>query len=140
MMKLRSLGTARHSGPESLLALGLVALVLSGCVASQRDGGQTTASGRANAGSYEVTVDGGRYQASLAAGRAGKALTRQGARPVQGYEVTVSRLGGRLAAHEGALAKKVLQAGCKEAKGRTNPTALGRYDRAGLWRFAGGCA
>lgn len=112
--------------------LGFAAL--SACVAAP------VAAPAGRAGLQAVTVDGIAFDATIAPGGPGMVLTAQGARPVNGLAVTVRRSGGALAMDEGALAKKAARAGCAAAGGRFSDAAIGAYDRAGGWVFAGACA
>jgi len=112
--------------------LGLAAL--SACVAAP------VAAPAGRSGQQTVMVDGIAFDASIGPGGPGMVLTADGARPVNGMAVSVRRSGGALAMDEGALAKKAARAGCAAAGGRFNEPAIGAYDRAGGWVFAGACA
>ncbi len=113
-------------------------LALGACVQGASSGlaAQATA---VQPGLHQITLDGMALQGEIRAGRAGLQLTRDGARPVAGNEIRVSRQGG-LGRDQGALAKKAARATCETAGGRFNSTAIGGFDRAGGWTFPGGCA
>lgn len=113
------------------------ALLLGACVAQT---GAVRPAGGSIGGPVSLTVDGHAFAADIRAGRAGMELTRHGARPVQGQEIRVTRAATPLRMDEGAQAKRAARAGCAEAGGRFNETAIGGYDRAGGWVFPGGCA
>lgn len=110
------------------------ALLLGACVA------QTGAMRSVSSGPVSLTVDGQDFTADFREGRPGMELTRHGARAVQGREIRVTRTAALLRMDEGALAKRAARAGCAEAGGRFNETAIGGFDRAGGWVFPGGCA
>lgn len=111
--------------------LGLAAL--SACVAA----GSTPV---ARDGAQAVAVDGMAFEAQLTPGGPGVVLTADGAQAIGGLTVQVRRSGAALAMDEGALAKRAARAGCMAAGGTFHETAIGRYDRAGAWVFAGACA
>lgn len=122
----------------------LSAALLAGCVSSAAapDGG--TLGGAASGGTlamgpHSVTLDGVSLRGELRPGPAGVQLSGAGARPVLGQEIRISAVPG-LTGTSGALAKKAARQTCAAAGGRFNEQAIGGYDRAGAWLFAGACA
>lgn len=91
-------------------------------------------------GDVQAQVDGMGFAVAVSPGTPGAMLTAAGARPVAGATLRVRREGAALAMDEGALAKKAARAGCAAASGRFAEAALGAYDGAGAWVFAGACA
>ncbi|MBE2278372.1 MAG: hypothetical protein IAE87_18990 [Rhodobacteraceae bacterium] len=91
-------------------------------------------------GPLRLDLDGAVFQAEIFPGAPGAMLTADGARPVPGATLRLTREGRALARDEGALAKKAARAGCTAAGGRFAEAALGRFDGAGAWVFPGGCA
>lgn len=124
------------NGLSPAICLPAAGVLLAACVATQGE----RAAGQAKAGSYGVSVDAAAFSATVAAGAPGVRLTSKGAVAVPGLTVAVARMGGSLGMADGALAKKAARAGCGAAGGRFDETAIGAFDRAGGWRFAGACA
>ena len=118
----------------------LACLCLGACVGGSAGGASAPARGAAQSGAQSVTVDGQSFAAAVLPGAAGKRLSAAGALPVQGQSVRVTRAGGALRMDEGAIAKKAARAACAASGGRFADLALGSYDRAGAWVFAGACA
>ncbi len=110
----------------------LVPAALAACVAAQAPA--------VPEGPRRVDLDGAAFLAEIFPGPPGAMLTADGARPVTGATLRLTREGRTLARDEGALAKKAARAGCTAAGGRFAEAALGRFDGAGAWVFPGGCA
>ncbi|MBT9243983.1 hypothetical protein KM031_03010 [Gemmobacter fulvus] len=115
----------------TLLGIGLAAAGLCACAAPAVQAPK----GTAQAGAFAVAHEGVSYQARLAAGRPGKALTRAGAVAVPGLTLRVAPFAG----DQGKRAKDVAALACAQAGGRFQPQAIGGY-AAGAWIFEGGCA
>lgn len=120
------------------LAPVIGAAMLAACVAPSD--AASPRGGAAQAGERPVTVEGQAFLARIAPDGPGLQLTAQGAKPVPGRAVSVTRAGSSLAFDEGALAKKAARAGCEAAGGRFQDRAIGGYDRTGAWLFRGACA
>jgi hypothetical protein len=129
--------TASGAGPRRGLraAAGLSLFAVAGCVADVPD-----AAVPARSGEHRVAVDGVAFVARIAPGTPGMMLTAEGAKPVAGNTLRISRDGPALAMHEGVVAKKAARAGCAAAGGRFAEQAIGGYDGAGVWSFPGVCA
>ncbi len=113
---------------------GLSAVALAGCVAG------APSAPAARPGMEKVDLGGETLTVAIEAEAPGAMLTADGARPVAGNTLRVRAEGRALAMDEGALAKRAARAACRQAGGRFAEGALGRFDRAGGWIFAGGCA
>lgn len=131
-MALRA--TFRMTAPARSLPAAALALVLSGCAVIHTPLPETV-----NPGQYQVQVDGQAVQGEVRPGPTGLQITVVGARPIGGQEIRVTTAGG-LRNDQGALAKKAARATCAAAGGQFRERAIGKYDRAGAWAFAGGCA
>lgn len=126
-------GASPRRGLRAVAGFSLVAVA--GCIANVPDATVPTRSGE-----HRVAVDGVAFVARIAPGAPGMILTAEGARPVAGNTLRVSREGAALAMHEGAIAKKAARAGCAAAGGRFAEQAIGGYETAGVWSFPGACA
>ncbi|WP_112308898.1 hypothetical protein [Pseudogemmobacter bohemicus] len=122
------------TAPARGLSAMALALVLSGCAVIHTPLPETVTPGL-----HQVQVDGQALQGEIHPGPAGLQLTVVGARPIGGQEIRVTTSGG-LRNDQGALAKKAARATCAAAGGQFREKAIGKYDRAGSWLFAGGCA
>lgn len=122
------------TAPARSLPAVALALVLSGCAVIHTPLPETVTPGR-----YQVQVDGQTLQGEVRPGPEGLQITVVGARPIGGQEIRVTTAGG-LRNDQGALAKKAARATCAAAGGQFREKAIGKYDRAGAWAFAGGCA
>lgn len=111
-------------------------LALAACVAPS----DAPRGGQARSGDQSVTVGAEAFLARIAPDAPGLMLTAQGAKPVAGQAVAVTRAAGPMAFDEGALAKKAARAGCLAAGGRFQEVAIGGYQAAGAWLFRGACA
>lgn len=131
-MALRA--TLSMTAPVRSLPAVAMALVLSGCAVIHTPLPETVTPGL-----HQVQVDGQTIQGEVRPGPTGVQLTVVGARPIGGQEIRVTTAGG-LRNDQGALAKKAARATCADAGGQFREQAIGKYDRAGAWLFAGGCA
>ncbi len=120
-----------HTGGREMILRGIIGVAvgagLSACA--------TAPVVQARGGSFAPVLDGVTYGATVSNGVAGKALTAQGAQPVQGMSVRVSPF----AMDQGKRAKDVASLACAQAGGRFNAAAIGGFT-AGSWVFEGGCA
>ena len=114
---------------QPLLSLGAAA-GLSACAAAA-----VPPAGGALPGAQAVAMGSAIYQAAILPGRAGKALTAEGAVSVPGLTVQVAGLDR----DQGKLAKDVAQQACGQAGGQFRPQVVGGF-AAGQWYFEGGCA
>jgi hypothetical protein len=111
-------------------------LALAACVAPS----DAPRGGQARTGDQSVTVGAEAFLARIAPDAPGLMLTADGAKPVAGQAVAVTRAAGPMEFDEGALAKQAARAGCLAAGGRFQETAIGGYQAAGAWLFRGACA
>lgn len=119
-----------------MVAAALTLCLTAACVPA----GRAPVAAGAASGIQTVGLDGQGFAVVLAPGGAGTALGASGAVRVQGQSVSVTRQAPALGQADGAIAKRAAVAGCRQAGGRPNGSALGRYAGQGLWVFAGGCA